>query len=126
MQRPNRPLAFLAYLLPVVGPLLVFLFNRRNSFALYHACQSLALTLAAVLVPVIWVVVGWIIIWVPIVGAVLAVGMFALVIAAYLAIVIGLVVGLINSARGQTSSALVFGGWGENLFLRMENAPASL
>ncbi len=126
MQKPNRLLAFLAYLLPVVGPLLVLLFNRRNSFALYHACQSLALTLAAVIVPIIWAVVGWIMIWVPLAGAVLAVAMFALVIAAYIAIVIGLVFGLINSLRGQTSSAVVFGGWGESLFLRMENSAVGL
>ncbi|MCX6050549.1 MAG: hypothetical protein NT075_36110 [Chloroflexi bacterium] len=126
MQKQNRTLAFLAYLIPVIGPLLVLLFNRKNGFALYHACQALALTIAAVIVPIAWVICGWIIIWVPLAGAVLAVSLFALVMAAYLTIVISLVLGLINSLRGRTSSVLVFGGWGESLFLRMANSAVAL
>ncbi|CAN5648922.1 hypothetical protein BH10CHL1_BH10CHL1_30560 [soil metagenome] len=126
MQKQNRTLAFLAYLIPVIGPLLVLLFNRKNAFALYHACQALALTIAAVIVPIAWIIFGWIIIWVPLAGAVLAVSLFALVMAAYLIIAISLIVGLVNSLRGRTSSAFVFGGWGENLFLRIENSTAGL
>jgi uncharacterized membrane protein len=119
VQRPNRALAFLAYLLPVVGPLLVLLFNRKNSFALYHACQSLALTAAAIIVPVAWVVIGWILAWVPLAGALLAIAMFALVMAGYIVIVIGLVSGLINSLRAKQAAAPIFGGWGESLFMRI-------
>ncbi len=126
MQKQNRTLAFLAYLIPVIGPLLVLLFNRKNGFALYHACQALALTVAAVIVPLAWVVFGWILIWLPLAGPVLAVSLFALVISAYIAIIIGLIFGLVNSLRGQTSAALVFGGWGESLFLRIENSAVGL
>jgi len=126
VQKQNRTLAFLAYLIPVIGPLFVLRFNRKNGFALYHACQALALTIAAVLIPIVWVVLGWMMIWVPLAGAVFAVSLFALVIAAYLTIAISLLLGLVNSLRGRTSSALIFGGWGESLFLRIENSAVSL
>ncbi len=119
MQKPNRTLAFIAYLLPVVGPLLVLLFNRRNLFSLYHACQSLAITLGLVVMPVGWIVLGWLLTWVPLVGPLLAAALFTLVIAAYLALIIGWVLGLINSLRAKQTATPVFGGWGERLFMRM-------
>lgn len=119
MQKPNRTLAFLAYLLPVIGPLLVLLFNRKNNFALYHACQSLAITAAAIVVPIGWIVLGWILAWVPIAGALLAIAMFALVMAAYIALALGLVFGLINSLRAKQTAAPIFGEWGESLFIRL-------
>ena len=123
MQKPNRALAFLSYLLPVIGPLLVLLFNRKNGFALYHACQSLAMTAAAVIVPVVWIVIAWLLAWVPIAGALLGIAMFALVMAAYIALAIGLVLGLMNSLRAKQAAAPIFGEWGESLFTRL-GAPA--
>ncbi|MFN8489670.1 MAG: hypothetical protein U0350_18950 [Caldilineaceae bacterium] len=119
MQKPNRTLAFIAYLLPIVGPLLVFLFNRRNLFSLYHACQSLTITLGLVIMPFGWLVLSWLLIWVPLIGSVLAASLFTLVMAAYLALIIGWVLGFINSLRAKQAAIPVFGGWGERLFMRM-------
>jgi uncharacterized membrane protein len=59
MQKPNRFLALLSYLLIVIGPLIFILFRRKDTFTLYHACQSLALAGAAIAVPVLWLVIGW-------------------------------------------------------------------
>ena len=45
MNTSNRFSAFIAYLLPVVGWLYVWLFRRKDSFAIYHLRQSIALVL---------------------------------------------------------------------------------
>ncbi len=57
---PNRIVSFLAYLLVLVGPLLVLLFGRKDKFSLYHACQSLGLLFVAVAVPLLWFAIGWV------------------------------------------------------------------
>jgi uncharacterized membrane protein len=116
MHQPNRPLAFLAYLLPLVGPLLVLLIGRKNSFALFHACQALGLLFVAVLAPVVWLVISLVIITIPWIGSILSNMIFALVIAAYIAIAVGWISGLVNSLRGQLSAVPVLGGWGEGIF----------
>lgn len=59
MQKPNRFLAILSYLLVLIGPLLFILFRRKDKFTLYHACQSLALVAGAIVVPLLWLVIGW-------------------------------------------------------------------
>lgn len=58
-ENPNRILSFIAYLIVLIGPLLVLLFGRKNKFSLYHACQSLGLLFIAVAVPLLWLVIGW-------------------------------------------------------------------
>lgn len=60
MQRPNRFLALLSYLLVLIAPLLFILFRRKDTFTLYHACQSLALVAGAVVVPLLWLATGWV------------------------------------------------------------------
>ncbi|HQY94763.1 hypothetical protein [Caldilinea sp.] len=59
MQKPNRFLALLSYLLVLIGPLILILFRRKDKFTLYHACQSLALVAGAVVVPLLWLAIGW-------------------------------------------------------------------
>jgi len=113
--QPNRPLAFVAYLVPVVGPVLVLLLSRRNQFALYHASQSLALTASIVLAPLLWLVVGWLVVWLPLAGAVAA-ALFALVVAVYLAGVIAWLYGLMHSLRAEVIPLPVFGDWGERIY----------
>lgn len=56
----GRILSLLAYLLVLIGPLLVLIFGRKNKFSLYHACQALGLIFVAVLVPVLWFGIGWV------------------------------------------------------------------
>ncbi len=72
MQKPNRVLAFLSYLLPFVGSIVAIVADRKNAFALYHACQALAMFLAAVLLPIAWLVVAWLAAWVPLLALRLA------------------------------------------------------
>jgi uncharacterized membrane protein len=52
-------ISFLSYLLaPIVAPL-VMIFRRKDYFALYHACQALAVVAGVLLVLVLWAVLGW-------------------------------------------------------------------
>ncbi|MBW7881683.1 MAG: hypothetical protein H3C34_03430 [Caldilineaceae bacterium] len=59
MEKPNRLLAALIYLLLPIGPLLVMLFWRRDKFTLFHACQALGLVLIAIFIPLGWIALGW-------------------------------------------------------------------
>ena len=57
--------AFLAYLLSIIGFLLVLLLKKDNKFAMYHAKQSLVLFIASVIINVVGGVIpllGWFII----------------------------------------------------------------
>ena len=56
---PSRIVAILAYILVLIGPVLVLLFGRKSRFSLFHACQSLSLTLVAIVVPLLWFAIGW-------------------------------------------------------------------
>jgi uncharacterized membrane protein len=116
VEKPNRPLAFFAYLVPLLGPIVVLLVARKNLFALYHAYQALALLLIAALAPVAWAVAAWLVLWIPLAGGLLMGGLFALVVAAYLAILAAWIAGLINSLRGQLLPLPFFGSWGDRLF----------
>ena len=119
MQNPNRALAFLTYLLPFIGSLLVFLLNRKNALALYHACQALALFGGLILVPVSWLVLGWLLAQIPMAGPILTISLFTLVLAAAAVIVVGWLMGLSNALRAKFAPIPVFGGWGDKTFERL-------
>ncbi len=125
MAKPNRPLALLAYIVPLLGPLFIIGVQRRAAFALYHACQSLALLLGIVVVPALWAVVGWLVAWIPLLGPVLSASSFALVVAAYIMAVIAWLMGVANAARGRMDPVLMFGSWGERIFARLTAARAA-
>jgi uncharacterized membrane protein len=113
--QPKITLAFLAYLLSIPGWLYVLLFRREDEFAMYHAKQSLGLTIAAIGAPVAWALVAWIISWVPLVGPVVAAATFALVILAYIVLFAVWIVGMVYALRGRARPVPVFGRWAERL-----------
>ena len=111
----SRILAFLAYLLLVVGALYILLFRRKDEFAAFHARQSLVLVAAAILAPAIWYAVAWLVMWIPQVGGPLGLGLFSGVLAAYLAIVYGWLRGLVDSLRAEQRAVPFFGDWSRDL-----------
>ena len=115
MKAPKRYLAVIAYLVPVLGWLYILLFQKEEKFAVYHAKQSLVLTITAVLAPVTWAVVAWILALVPLVGPVTAVSVFALVILVYIALAVIWVIGMIYALRAKMKPLPVFGGWAEKM-----------
>jgi uncharacterized membrane protein len=113
VSKPKKPLALLAYLLPVAGWLYVFLFQREDEFAIYHAKQSMVLTVAAVLAPVAWAVAAWVIAWIPLVGPVLGAFLFALVILAYIALAVTWVMGIVYALQTEVRPLPFVGVWAE-------------
>jgi uncharacterized membrane protein len=110
----NRFPALLAYLIPILGPLYVFISYRKDRFALYHAKQALTITIVAILAPVVWLIGGWILTWLPY-GFLLTVSLFALVIATYLFLVYASVVGITHVSQTKIKPLPLIGRWGEQL-----------
>jgi uncharacterized membrane protein len=123
VQKPNRLLAVLCYLLPIVGPVAIFLFGRRKLFALYHACQAIMLAAMAVLLPVAWLVASLAIAWVPMAGPTLGASAFTIVIVGLLAAVVLGIVGIFNAFGAKMTPLFLVGRRGERLFVRLYPAP---
>ncbi len=118
-QKPNRLLAVLSYVIPFLGPAAVFFFDRKNVFALYHACQAFALAMLALLLPVGWLLIAWAIAWVPMAGPTLGATMFTIVMAGLATAVVLTVVGIVNALNSRMSPLFMVGRRGERLFVRL-------
>jgi uncharacterized membrane protein len=98
----------LAYLLPVLGWLYVFVFQRRNSFALYHLRQAIGLVVFLVVILVAWAVLGWLLAWIPYLG-ILSIALFALVVSAYIYGTVAWLIGIFNALSDRESPLPLFG-----------------
>ena|SRR6186997_3429149 len=114
MNRSSRLPAVLAYLLPVLGWLYVFVFERRNSFALYHLRQAIGLVVFLVVILLAWGVVGWLLAWIPYLG-ILSIALFALVVSAYLYGIVAWLIGIFNALSDRESPLPLFGRWASRL-----------
>lgn len=105
----SRIFAALAYLLLIVGWLLVVLLRRGDSFAMFHAQQSLRLSLSLIVFPVLWLILAWLVALIPLVGAVLVAASFALIVALIITAVIAWIFGLLHAVRGEYKTIPFFG-----------------
>ena len=108
MKLSSRLPAVLAYLLPVLGWLYVFFFQRRNSLALYHLRQAIGLVVFLVVTFVAWAVVGWLLAWIPYLN-ILSIALFALVVGAYLFGIVAWLFGIYNALSDRESPLPLFG-----------------
>ena len=115
MDKPQKTPAFLAYLLPILGWLYVLVFHRNDEFTVYHAKQSLVMTITAIGAPVVWGIVAWALTWIPLVGPIIAAALFALVILTYIVLTATWIVGLVYVSRAKAKPVPVVGGWAERL-----------
>jgi len=83
MSSSSRISAIIAYVVPVLGWLYVYLFQRKDEFAVYHLKQAIGLIIFLVGTFVLWVIVAWLIALLPYM-AVFGLTLFTLVIAAYI------------------------------------------
>ncbi len=111
MSKPKRSLAFLAYLLPIFGWLYVLLFQRKDEFAVYHAKQSMILSIIALGAPVAWMAVAWIFAWLPLAGPIIAAALFALVILTYIFLIVTWLVGMVYALQAKMKPIPVVGEW---------------
>jgi len=109
MSMSSKISAFIAYLLFVFGWLFVMTFRRNDQFAVFHAKQSLRLTIFAVGIPAAWGLGGYFISLIPFVGPILASATFSLVIVAFFTIFIAWVIGMSNALRARWVSVPMFG-----------------
>lgn len=95
--------AFIAYLLGILGFVLVLLAKRKNKYAMYHAKQSLVLFIAGAILNVAGIVpiIGWFVIR-PIGG------IFILVL---------WIIGLINAVTGVKKPLPLIGKYGKKIKL---------
>jgi uncharacterized membrane protein len=117
MSQSSRLSALLAYLIPVVGWLYIFLFRRDNAFAVFHLRQSIGLFLFLLAALLIWALVGGLLALIPYVAA-LSIALFTLVIAAYFYGVIAWIMGMIRALRNQSTPLPFFGRWADRLPIR--------
>ena len=99
----SKLLAFLAYLLSILGFIIVLLLARKERFAMYHASQSLMLFISSVVVHVGSMFIpflGGLIRWI------LGIVLFVL-----------WIIGMINALTGKQKPLPIIGRWGERIKL---------
>ena len=104
----SRLSAVIAYLIPVLGWLYIFFFQRRNSLALYHLRQAIGLVVFLIVTLIAWGVVGWLLAWIPYLD-VLSIALFALVVGAYLYGIVAWLFGIYYALRDRESPLPLFG-----------------
>jgi uncharacterized membrane protein len=110
METPNRLPAFLAYFLLIFGCLYVFIFQRQDKFAVYHAKQSLLIVLTAIAALLMWLVAIWLLSWLPF-GFLLGIALFSLLIATYIFLVVIWVLGMFTVSQTETKPLPIIGAW---------------
>ena len=111
----QRVLAFLAYLLSVLGWLYVLLFQRDDKLAVYHAKQSLVLTLVAIGSLAMWLLGSWAISWVPLVGPLIAAATFSQVVLVYIFLTVAWMMGMVRALQAKMQPLPLVGKWGERI-----------
>lgn len=109
MSSSSRYLAFFSYLLSLPGALYVLFARRDDTFAVFHARQSLVLSLFGLGTPLAWMILAWVLAWVPVVGPMLSICLFALVIAILLVLLVDWVIGMTYALQGRARRTPVAG-----------------
>lgn len=98
----SKTWAFLAYLLSIVGFLLVMFTRKNDKYAMYHAKQSLVLFIA-------WVIV-WVIMWIPFIGWLIGWILTILLVVLW-------ILGMINALNGKQVPLPVIGQFADKINL---------
>lgn len=116
MKISDRLIAAIAYLLPVLGWLYIWIFERKNRFAMFHLRQSVGIFLIVLMTFAAWVVVGWVLTWIPYMF-VFSIMLYGLVIVVVIVAVIAWVIGIINALRLRQEYIPIFGRWANRLLI---------
>lgn len=114
MRTSQRLLAFLAYLLSVVGWVIALLFARRDRFVVFHTKQSIALLLFLLAVTAGWGVFAWLTAWFPFMFNI-GIAAFGIVIAAFVFAAVVWIRGMSNALRGHILPLPIVGAWARRL-----------
>jgi len=100
MNSSSRVSAIVAYVVPILGWLYVYLFQRHDKFAVYHLRQAIGLVIFLIVTFVVWAIVGFFIALIPYM-AVVSITLFPLVLAAYIFGFFAWVKGLLHVWRNE-------------------------
>ena len=126
MNKSERILAFLSYLLSVIVALPVLLFGRGRGFARFHALQSAGIFAVGVGGFLVWLIIGWIVsLVIPIVGAPVAAALFALVITLLLVLIVLSIRGMTHALRDERKPVPLFGIPTIRAYIRLSGQPAA-
>jgi uncharacterized membrane protein len=117
MTKVSRYPAVFAYLIPVIGWLYVFFFQRKNDLAIFHLRQAIGLFLFLIGAMIAWIVVATIIAFIPYMAA-LGMALFTLVIAAYMYGFVAWIMGMTNAFNSRLALLPLFGRWANRLPIR--------
>jgi len=107
MNSSGRIPAIIAYL-PVIGWIIVYLFFRKNPFAMFHLRQAIGLVLFLLLIFLVWAGVAWMIAWIPYMAA-LSAALFTMVIVVVIFGAFVWVMGIKNAFNHRVLYLPVFG-----------------
>jgi len=108
----SKIFAILAYVLSIIGFLIVLLAKKDDKFAMYHAKQSLVLFVASIIGWIVVAIVSAILVFIPVLGTILA---SLLSLALSIAVLYLWIVGIINAATMKQKPLPYIGGYAEKL-----------
>jgi uncharacterized membrane protein len=114
MKLSTRISALCAYILPVIGWIYIGLFQRKNSFVMFHLRQSIGIFSILVLAFISWAIAGWVLALIPFVF-ILSVSLFGLVMVITFAGVYAWIIGMGNALRARVAFVPFFGRWANRL-----------
>jgi uncharacterized membrane protein len=100
MSSSSRTSAIIAYAVPVLGWLYVYLVQRDDQFAMFHLKQAIGLVIFLVVAFVAWIVFGFLIAQIPYM-AVASISLFPLVMGSYIFGIYAWVKGIRNVMRSE-------------------------
>ncbi len=106
----SKIFAFIAYLIPLIGPVIVLLFRRKDEYAVFHAKQSLRLLAVLIIAPLIWAGISYVLLFIPFIGMITAAATFAVVILVFIALIFAWISGMLNALRSSQQAVPIFGG----------------
>ena len=106
--------AIIAYILGIIGFLIVLLAKKENKFAMYHAKQALVLCVAAIIGYVALMIVSMILVFIPVIGPILTTLLYLALAVAWIYLVI---VGIINSVNLQEKPLPYIGQYADKIKL---------
>jgi uncharacterized membrane protein len=109
VNKPHRFAAFIAYLLPVVGWLIVYLFYRDDEFAVFHTKQAVMLAILVVATPIVWAIGSWLVLWLPTAGPLIAAASFTLVMLVAFAALVLWILGMAYALQGKRQALPIVG-----------------
>lgn len=102
MQTDKRLAPTLAWLLPILGWLWLWLQHRDDQRARQALRESLALWLAIIGALIAWALFAWLVTWLPFVGPLIALASFSLVLVAWLLCAVLWLTGLQRALRSDS------------------------